>query len=57
MVARNDAKDHANGSEEPKPETGFATLATLRYENNNTILLRDYNLPRVFANIVYTESA
>lgn len=31
MVPRNDTKDGVNGTDEPKPETGHATLATLRY--------------------------
>jgi hypothetical protein len=32
MAPRNETKDGANGSDEPKPERGYATLATLRYE-------------------------
>lgn len=31
MAPRNEVKDGANGAEEPQPERGFATLATLRY--------------------------
>lgn len=31
MVPRNDGKDGAHNSDEPKPETGLATLATLRF--------------------------
>ena len=32
MAPRNDTKEATNGLEEPQPETGYATLATLRYE-------------------------
>jgi hypothetical protein len=31
MAPRNETKETANGSEEPKVERGYATLATLRY--------------------------
>lgn len=31
MAPRNDGRDGANGSDEPKSETGHATMATLRY--------------------------
>jgi hypothetical protein len=30
MAPRNETKEAGNGSEEPKPEKGYATLATLR---------------------------
>ena len=30
MAPRNEPKDGSNGMEEPQPETGYATLATLR---------------------------
>lgn len=33
MAPRNDTKDGANGSDEPKPEKGYATLATLGYDS------------------------
>jgi len=32
MAPRNDGKDGANGSGDPKAEKGYATLATLQYD-------------------------
>jgi hypothetical protein len=36
MAPRNETKDAGNGSDEPKAEKGYATLATLRYAPSPT---------------------
>jgi len=43
MAPRNDGKEGANGSDEPKAEKGHATMATLRYDTIMDILMIPMN--------------
>lgn len=42
MAPRNETREAANSSDEPQPERGHATLATLRYERKNHYMLMDF---------------
>jgi hypothetical protein len=52
MAPRNETKETANGSEEPKAERGYATLATLRYVSRRAAILVEFDDGNVLTGVI-----